>query len=553
MAAVFAACTQWPLFGNRRIASRLLMSAVLGCAVAAIQWVPTVALFSSSARKDFGIDAKLGWSLPPRLASQLVVAGDPRTRETLFTNAAAALTENEIPLILGPYLGAFALPLALLGAWRLPGFLAFCMGAVAASFGRYLPSPLPEWLAVLPFRYPSKVLALVSVTFAVLVGAGAHAVLSRPPSTTGPRRRGQFITVAVLLSAISASLIPLPGEPLARVSRAALFFGSGLLAMAAGPAAGWVMVGGILLDARSGVGWVNEYVDPYLFNFRPPVVDVIRRLGPHPRIFVAYSGVVWARADLSKRGYNSASAFQATLGEILFPPHGLRFGIRHGFQPDFTGLGTTEMQAFEVFLQTRLSADIRRYLDLGAIDAVISTDNTNPLEEAEPWARFPGITSSPTRVDLWGKTPRAGLARRTITAASLEESLSTLSAPEFRPGVDSVIRDSSTRPGSPRLLAGGVATVRLDENDRVDIEVVSEGPGVLVLRDSLRAGWSATVNGVPATILPADVLFRAVLTPAGRSVVSFRYTTPGLGAGLLLCGLGLLVLGWRRPGDEAGR
>ena len=283
------------------------------------------------------------------------------------------------------------------------------------------------------------------------------------------------------------------------------------------------------------------------------MVDVIRRLGPHPRVFVAYSGVVWARADLSKRGYNSASAFQATLGEILFPPHGLRFGIRHGFQPDFTGLGTTEMQAFDVFLQTRLSADIRRYLDLGAIDAVISTDNTNPLEEAEPWARFPGITSSPTRVDLRGKTPRAGLARRTITAASLEESLSTLSAPEFRPGVDSVIRDSSTRPGSPRLLAGGVATVRLDENDRVDIEVVSEGPGVLVLRDSLRAGWSATVNGVPATILPADVLFRAVLTPAGRSVVSFRYTTPGLGAGLLLCGLGLLVLGWRRPGDEAGR
>lgn len=544
MSGVLSLATQAPRLRSRPTLSRLVLAAVVGGCVASVQWMPTAVLLSSSARKDFSIDAKLGWSLPPRNSLQLVVAGDPRTREVVFDNLSEPMEDAEVPLLVGPYLGAFALPLALMGARLLPAYLAVGLAALLGSFGRYLPAPLPSLLTILPFRYPTKALALVAVTFAILVGAGAHALLSRQAPAVGvwARRLNAVLTLGIAASGV---LVTLPGDPGARVARAALFLASGLLAtLLGGRTAAVVMVAGIVLDARSGLFWVNEYAEPSLYSYRPPAVDAVRSLSQRPRVFVAYPGEVWAQADLNKRGLRSAVAFQASLGEVVFPPHGLRFGVRHGFQPDFTGLGVAEMRDFDGFLETRFRADIRRYLDLGAIDAVISTDNTNPLKEAEAYARFPGVMSTPTRVDRWGHTPRAGLARRVVVAPSTDAAMQEAASAGFRPGIDAVVQGTGLPWAAPSDLAGGRAEIREDGNDRVIIDVDSTGPGLLVLRDALRGGWTASVNGVPAPILRADVLFRAVSVPAGRSVVTFSYTTPGLVAGSVLCAFGLTLLLW---------
>jgi uncharacterized membrane protein YfhO len=48
-----------------------------------------------------------------------------------------------------------------------------------------------------------------------------------------------------------------------------------------------------------------------------------------------------------------------------------------------------------------------------------------------------------------------------------------------------------------------------------------------VLTDSFDPDWTATRNGEPVEILPADALFRAVPLPPGEWEVEFRYRPAG--------------------------
>ncbi|MGL4441434.1 MAG: hypothetical protein ACRCUE_19455 [Bosea sp. (in: a-proteobacteria)] len=60
-------------------------------------------------------------------------------------------------------------------------------------------------------------------------------------------------------------------------------------------------------------------------------------------------------------------------------------------------------------------------------------------------------------------------------------------------------------------------------NNTVTVEAVSAGCGFLVLNDVWQRWWSVEVNGQFEPLLKANVLFRAVQIPAGKSVVIFRF------------------------------
>jgi len=83
-------------------------------------------------------------------------------------------------------------------------------------------------------------------------------------------------------------------------------------------------------------------------------------------------------------------------------------------------------------------------------------------------------------------------------------------------------------------VGAGIAAITLDEPERVEVATVAEGPALLVLNDLHAPGWTAEVDGRPAEILPANYLARGVWVEAGRHRVVFRYSTPGLLAGLVL-------------------
>lgn len=77
-------------------------------------------------------------------------------------------------------------------------------------------------------------------------------------------------------------------------------------------------------------------------------------------------------------------------------------------------------------------------------------------------------------------------------------------------------------PGDTPAAYGYVELSRY-ENTIVEVEVVSGSPGFVLLNDVWHPWWRATIDGRPAEMMRANVMFRAVQIPAGSHVVRFEF------------------------------
>jgi uncharacterized membrane protein YfhO len=59
--------------------------------------------------------------------------------------------------------------------------------------------------------------------------------------------------------------------------------------------------------------------------------------------------------------------------------------------------------------------------------------------------------------------------------------------------------------------------------DEVDIAVQAMAPGWVILTDAFYPGWEATVDGTPASILPAYSAYRAVAVDSGPHIIAMRF------------------------------
>ena len=84
----------------------------------------------------------------------------------------------------------------------------------------------------------------------------------------------------------------------------------------------------------------------------------------------------------------------------------------------------------------------------------------------------------------------------------------------------------------------------LDYSDtRVSLAVSAPQAAYLILADAWHPGWRATVNGEPAPIQRANLIFRALPVPAGESSVVFSFE-PGLWRAALYIGCVLWLITW---------
>ncbi|MCQ3941804.1 MAG: hypothetical protein DPW22_01120 [Alphaproteobacteria bacterium] len=98
----------------------------------------------------------------------------------------------------------------------------------------------------------------------------------------------------------------------------------------------------------------------------------------------------------------------------------------------------------------------------------------------------------------------------------------------FPPSADRVLVDEDTPPRRAYAAAGEMreparARIVAWAPDRVEIETRSQAGGVLVLHATYYPGWRAEIDGRPAPVLRANVLFRGVEVPAGLHRVVFRF------------------------------
>jgi hypothetical protein len=140
--------------------------------------------------------------------------------------------------------------------------------------------------------------------------------------------------------------------------------------------------------------------------------------------------------------------------------------------------------------------------------------------------------------------PRAFIVHQAEVLSEPDATLTRLRDPTFAPGSNVLLAE-----GQP-LVGSGSGTVDITRYapEEVTMEVSSNAPGYLVLTDTYYPGWEATVNGQPAPILRADLMFRAIQLPPGEHHVEFRYRPVslrrGLGVSLLAVAAWLGALVW---------
>jgi uncharacterized membrane protein YfhO len=73
-------------------------------------------------------------------------------------------------------------------------------------------------------------------------------------------------------------------------------------------------------------------------------------------------------------------------------------------------------------------------------------------------------------------------------------------------------------------VAGEVVDFR---RNAIAVDIEAPADGVVVVHESYYPHWSATVDGEPARIVPANGQYRGVLVGPGRHLIEMTYRPPG--------------------------
>jgi hypothetical protein len=187
-------------------------------------------------------------------------------------------------------------------------------------------------------------------------------------------------------------------------------------------------------------------------------------------------------------------------------------------------------------------ADQVRILRLAAVGSVLS------------YGAFeaPGLVAGPVLSDLSrpearlyrvaAPLPRIRFVARERPPRDPADPAASLLDPAFDPDSE-VLIDGAPRADSAGVPESAPIEVLQDDPERVRISLVAPRAGHLVLADTDVPGWRATVDGVPAPIERANMLFRAVPVPPGRHTVEMIYRPFSVRAGAMTSLLGFAVLG----------
>jgi hypothetical protein len=134
-------------------------------------------------------------------------------------------------------------------------------------------------------------------------------------------------------------------------------------------------------------------------------------------------------------------------------------------------------------------------------------------------------------VEVYGWEPRASTVPAWTVASSEAEAFRHVLEPGFDPARTAVVeRDPGLTqvPGTPP----GRAAYSAADPEHVRVTVDATAPSLVVIRNSYDEGWSASVDGSPAKVLPTDGFLQGVAVGAGHHEVELTYRDPAIGRGL---------------------
>jgi hypothetical protein len=243
-------------------------------------------------------------------------------------------------------------------------------------------------------------------------------------------------------------------------------------------------------------------------------IESRHRQGERPRVeIVGVSGpwqnLAMARGLEATNGYNPLRI--GSYDRLVSPGETTHIVDQRMFPPSFDG--------YDCALARELGLE---YLVLG-----------RPIEEVPHLARRPVTEVLLSGPKMWiyrlrGAEPRVKFISRVLVADTNAQA----QAGQFRlnTGSETAVIASDTQPSRsywPGTISqeynGSRSRILSWSQDRVEVEIESSQPGVLILHETYYPGWIAEVDGRPARILRANVLFRGVEVSEGRHVVVFRF------------------------------
>jgi hypothetical protein len=148
-----------------------------------------------------------------------------------------------------------------------------------------------------------------------------------------------------------------------------------------------------------------------------------------------------------------------------------------------------------------------------------------PIEKIDPSLKHGDVTPvARTRDAYIYENPRA-LPRVLLATQWQQADFEKMIREGGWPDVDPRRTVLLERPPADASSGDGEGTVSILRYENTDIEIEADAPsgGFVVLNDVWHPWWRASVDGKPADILKANVLFRAVVVPPGKHVVRFTF------------------------------
>jgi hypothetical protein len=550
---------------------RLVLALALGTVMAAPQLVETAPLLAQSMRGFWGYQNVGADARDPRTLLDLllpVMFGRPDSGGVW----SGALFGGHPPIYFSLFPGLVVAALALaagrargrdggaLVALALVGLaLAYCRGTPLAWLFDRVPGG-----AV--FRFPEKLLILPALGLALAAGAGLDRLVREGSVRRLARAAGALAvpltalwlgfgaggataerwTLAALAPALDATTY---GEERLR------WAGLGLLGLAT--LAGAVGLVALLRRRPAGAAFallaVHAATQPFFLAPLVPTDDAgfyagRPALSAHvPREAVLVQGGV---NDLFGKGYDRhrpadllshrSAAFERLAFDELYGFAGMLEGRRYEFNFAPEGLDHFVVQAvgegMEHFSDPQRVAVLRAtgaeilllHRDLDSADA----GGARLREEVEGHGRTMRI------YDLTDRLPELLVTGAVRFAPNVNDALETIWEPDFDPAREAVIAGE----GEASSGAVGEARTRVDERERLEIDVDAPADGYLVLRRAYLPIWRAQVDGRPARPVIANLTRLAVAVPAGQHEVRLWISRAPLGWATAVAALALVAV-----------
>ncbi len=527
-------------------------------------WMPALEVVRTSGRSALSREARTEWSVHPLVAVEMALpiqAGAlPMSRES-----AKRLTDGRPPLLKSLFLGSLMVPLLASGLLNAAVsikhrlFLAIGGGlAVAVALGRFTPV-YDVLVTLLPpltlFRYPVKLMLLVSLAASLLAGFGVRALSSVPERWIV---RGlcavMFVVALWIRSDASRWLAPYldPSDPSsaaaasAKVASALLWSALSLLALGLStlsvrramsvPAAAVGLLVTLFVNRET-----NFTIPSEIMRFRPEHVTKLQdreasRLYAFP--YLLYPERL--PEVLAPRSPIPPETFILLIRSAVMVPIGGVWKLEYAWDYDQKGLldaslaGLTQYingpQRPPAFLRMLQAANVGRVVDFHPLDiAGLTLEHIIPIVGPRPLHVY--------RVS--GALPRA-YAVSGARLATPAEAQAALLDPRFDPRVEVAVDSGTPSAVSPSFTS----EIRIAERrpDRIVVEAVLSEPGHVVLLEGFLPGWHATVSGLPVPVKRANALFVAAAAPAGRHQVVFTYRPWSALAGIAITAFSALAL-----------